>query len=133
MAPVPLLVQFLIGYLATIVMETPVLLVGLNRRHSLQAKLIAGVWLTACTYPVVWFVCSAIFDPATDRGRYLLIAETFAPAAECVIFWAAFIRGTPKQTWATVRDLAAITVANLVSFGVGELVYWLASRGNEAV
>ena len=119
--PYPLL--FLLGYLFTVALETPVLLVGLSRRHSLRVKLIVGVWLTACTYPVVWFVCPAVFDPATERGWYLLVAETFAPAAECLVFLAAFVRGQRPNSRATVRDVLAVAAANLVSFGVGEGVY----------
>ena len=48
------LVQMAVGYLFTISVETPVLLVGLSRRHPIRHRLFAGVWLTACTYPVVW-------------------------------------------------------------------------------
>lgn len=126
----PLALQFCLGYLFTITLETAVLLVGLSRRHPLKRKLLAGVWLTACTYPVVWFVCPALFDP-TDKDQrpyYLLVAETFAPAAECLIFLVAFVRGLPPKPWATVQDMIVITVANLVSFGAGELLYWILAK-----
>ena len=126
--PVPYFLQFLLLYLFTIALETPVLVFGLSRRHSLKVKLIAGVWLTACTYPVVWFVITRFFDPTENRPMYLLVAETFAPAAECLIFLAAFVRGLPPNSRATVRDMAAVVVANLVSFGVGEAVYILGER-----
>jgi hypothetical protein len=124
---VPLFLQFLLGYAFTITLETAVLLLGLSRRHPLSRRLLAGVWLTACTYPVVWFVFPVLFDPFDPERRptYLLVAETFAPTAECLIFLVAFVRRLPPQQWATVRDVAAITVANLVSFGTGELLYWL--------
>jgi hypothetical protein len=42
-----------LGYVLSILVETPVLLIGLSPTHSLAAKLFAGVWLTACTYPIV--------------------------------------------------------------------------------
>ena len=45
-----------IGYLFTISIETPILLVGLSSRHSLRRRLLAGIWLTACTYPIVTLV-----------------------------------------------------------------------------
>lgn len=121
----PPLLLFLGCYLLTISVETLVLLVGLSRRHSLLRKLLAGVWLTACTYPVVWYVIPSFLDPGEQRLPYLLIAETFAPAAECLIFWFAFVRGLPRDRRATVRDMIAIVLANLASFGVGEAVYWL--------
>lgn len=119
----PLVLQFLLGYLFTVTLETAVLLGGLSRRHSIRIRLLAGIWLTACTYPVVWFVFPSLFDPGTRRTIYLLVAETFAPAAECLIFLVAFVRGLPPNGRATVRDVLAITLANLVSFGAGELLY----------
>lgn len=116
---------FLAYYLFTVAVETPVLLVGLSRRHTPARRLLAGVWLTACTYPVVWYVIPNFFDPYTQRPVYLLVAETFAPVAECLIFWIAFVRGSPRGRRATTRDLIAIVLANLASFGVGEAVNWL--------
>ena len=40
-----------LGYLLTILIETPILLVGLSKRHPIKRRLLAGLWLTACTYP----------------------------------------------------------------------------------
>jgi hypothetical protein len=109
------------GYLLTILIETPILVLGLSREHSLKRKLFAGVWLTACTYPIVVLVLPLFFAPE-QRLLYLVVAETFAPVAECVLFWLAFGNheaiGTPSM-W---RDLIAIIVANLASFGLGEVV-----------
>jgi hypothetical protein len=121
MQPQPLHL-FALYYLFSVTVETAVLVVALSRRHTLRRRLLAGVWLTACTYPVVWYVLPFVFDPAEERLWYLLVAETFAPAAECLIFLLAFVRGLPPNSRATVRDVAAITLANLASFGVGELV-----------
>jgi hypothetical protein len=118
---------FLFGYLSTIAVETPVLLVGLSRRHPLKDRLFAGVWLTACTYPIVILVLPLLFDPGKQRGLYLAVAETFAPAAECVLFWAAFGK---REEWlrpSMWRDMAAVTLANLLSFGLGELYHYLAA------
>jgi len=121
MPPATYFQWMLVGYLITIAIETTVLVALLSRRHSLRVKLFAGVWLTACTYPVVWLVLPPLFEEA-QRWLYLLVAETFAPVAECAIFWYAFVRGQPSDRWATVRDLAVITLANLCSFGIGELL-----------
>jgi hypothetical protein len=106
-------------YALSVAVEGPVLLLLLSKRHSIGVRAFAGMWLTACTYPVVWLVLPPLFD-ASPRWQFLLAAETFAPIAECVVFWAAFVRGLPINRWATARDCAAIVVANLCSFGVGE-------------
>ena len=109
------------GYLFTIVIETAVLLVGLSPKVSLKQKLACGVWLTACTYPIVILVLPAIFFDHS-RALYLIVAETFAPVAECALFWLAFrgkgVLGTGDRT----RCLAAIVIANLASFGIGEVM-----------
>ena len=118
------------GYLVTVLVETAVLLPGLSRRHRPRDRLFAGVWLTACTYPVVWLVLPPLF---ADRWAYLLVAETFAPAAECVLFWLAFVRGRPADRPATLRDMAAVTAANLCSFGVGEALIAVGVFGLGAV
>ena len=114
---------FLFFYLVTVALETPVLVFALSRRHPLGRRLLAGVWLTACTYPVVWYVIPSLIDIERERWFYLLVAETFAPAAECLVFWLAFVRGLPRNPSATVRDVVAITAANLVSFVLPELGY----------
>lgn len=110
------------GYLVTILLETPILLGCLSARHSTRRRLFAGVWLTACTYPIVVLVLPLLVT--SSRGAYLAVAETFAPVAECALFWAAF---GDREQWnrpSMWRDFAAITLANLVSFGFGEIVRW---------
>ena len=104
--------QFLpFGYLLTIAIETPVLLAGLSRVHPIGRRIVAGIWLTACTYPIVVLVLPIMIEP---RIPYLIVAETFAPVAECLLFALAF--GTRDTR---IRDCAAIIVANLLSFGLG--------------
>jgi hypothetical protein len=110
----------LASYVLTVTIETAVLCVGLSTRHSVRVRVFAGVWLSACTYPVVWLVLPPLFE---ERWAFLVVAETFAPVAECVLFWIAFIREQPREPRATVRDLLAITGANLGSFGFGELIH----------
>ena len=126
-------------YLITIAVETPILLIGLSPRHSFGRRLFCGFWLTACTYPIVFLVLAPLLQgrPISNPMRpdeyvwegsvaiYLLVAETFAPVAECALFWAAF--GT-RQEWgkrSMWRDFAAIIAANLASFGVGEFLRYI--------
>ena len=107
-----------IGYFVTILIETPVLLIGLGRKFTFKKKLLAGIWLTACTYPIVVIVLPAVFL-GSPRWLYLTVAEVFAPVAECLLFWLAF-RGTEAVSWA--RTFAVIILANLASFGLGEIL-----------
>jgi hypothetical protein len=110
-----------IGYVATILIETPVLLFGLSPKLSLKQKLLCGVWLTACTYPIVVLVLPAIFWDYS-RTLYLAVAETFAPAAECLLFWFAFRGKDFLVTAGWMRSFVAIIIANLASFGIGEVL-----------
>jgi hypothetical protein len=105
------------GYLLTIAIETPILLVGLSARHPKRRRLVAGIWLTACTYPIVILVLPLLLIRYSPT-LYIVVAETFAPLAECLLFWLAF--GTrEKSMW---RDFAAIVIANLASFLIGEIL-----------
>ena len=110
-----------IGYLFTIAIETPVLLVGLSPKVSFRQKLWCGAWLTACTYPIVVLVLPAIFFDQS-RTLYLAVAETFAPVGECFLFWFAYRGKIDLNTGDWVRSLAAIVIANLASFGLGEIM-----------
>jgi hypothetical protein len=110
-----------LGYLLTILIETPILCVGLSRRHPLIRKVLAGVWLTACTYPIVTLVLPLLFA-SERRALYLVVAETFAPVAECALFWLAFGANDELGKASMWRDFIAIIIANLASFGVGEVI-----------
>ena len=109
------------GYLLTILIETPVLLIGLSRRHSTKRRLLAGLWLTACTYPIVVLVLPPLFEDWA-RAFYLIVAETFAPVAECILFWLAYGKTEEVGKASMWRDFTAIVVANLASFGAGEVL-----------
>lgn len=109
------------GYLVTILIETPVLLVGLSPKVTLKQKLWCGVWLTACTYPIVVLVLPTIFFDQS-RALYLAVAETFAPIGECLLFWLAFRGKGVLDSADWIRCLAAIVAANLASFGFGEIM-----------
>jgi hypothetical protein len=110
-----------LGYLLTILIETPILCLGLSRRHPLNRKLLAGIWLTACTYPIVTLVLPLLFAP-DRRALYLVVAETFAPVAECALFWLAFGKTEEVGKSSIWRDFLTIIVANLASFGAGEVM-----------
>jgi hypothetical protein len=101
-------------------MELPVLLVGLSPRHPPGVRLFAGLWLTACTYPVVTLVLPVLIDPWQSRAAYLLVAEAFATAAECALFWSAFGARPGWGRASVARDFAAVAAANAASLGAGE-------------
>ncbi len=114
-----------VGYLFTISIEAPILLFGLSSRHSWKRRLLAGIWLTACTYPIVVLVLPTLFEiyqRPENYTFYLIVAETFAPTAECLLFWAAFDRGVPGSVLETARDMVVVVVANLASFMAGLLM-----------
>ena len=73
------------GYLLTIAIEIPILLFGLSPSHLPGRRLIAGCWLTACTYPVVILVLPWAVGARWGNVAYLAAAETFAPVAECLL------------------------------------------------
>lgn len=127
--------QFLpFGYLLTILVETPVLIAVLSHRHPFRRRVVAGIWLTACTYPVVALVLPLLFA-GFSRTVYLVVAETFAPVAECLLFWLAFRSPAVKSTqW--LRDFGAIVAANLASFTIGEVLHsygWIAVMNSRAL
>lgn len=116
MDPAALLRFLAVGYVLTVAVEAPVLVVGLSPEHTRRRKLAAALWLTACTYPVVVLVLPPLLYPVAPRWAYLAVAETFAPAAEVGLFHLAF--GCRR------RDAAAIVAANLASFAAGEALRW---------
>jgi hypothetical protein len=107
MAPLTFL---FVGYLATVAIETPVLWFGLHPRHDARTRLFAGLWLTACTYPIV-----VLALPSITGDWYDLVAETFAPLAEILAF-----RSVCGLTW---RDGLAITAANIASYLLGRAIF----------
>jgi hypothetical protein len=127
--PIADLWRFLpIGYLFTIAIETPVLLFGLSRKVTVRQRLWLGVWLTACTYPIVVLVLPAIFYD-TSRAAYLFVAETFAPVAECALFWLAYRKSEILNSTDWIRCFLVIVIANLASFGAGEVLNYYAWFG----
>ncbi len=110
------------GYLLTIAIETPILFFGLSPHHSKRRRIAAGFWLTACTYPIVVLVLPLLMVNQS-RAVFLLVAEVFAPVAECLLFWLAFGKEAKR------RDFLVIVIANLASFLIGEFIWALIFRG----
>ena len=109
------------GYLITIAIETPILVVGLPSPISLKQRLLCGAWLSACTYPIVILVLPALFF-GSSRAVYLSVAETFAPVGECLLFWLAFRNKGLLDSRGWVQCFVTIVLANLASFGFGEIL-----------
>jgi hypothetical protein len=121
MSPTELWHFFPLGYLLSILIETPVLLIGLSNRHPIKRRLFAGFWLTACTYPIVVLVLPLALA-SLSRAMYLVVAETFAPVAECILFWLAYGESEQVGKASMWRDFGAIVLANLASFLGGEVL-----------
>ena len=124
MSPLELWRFLPLGYLLTIAIETPILFFALSPRHPKPRRLIAGLWLTACTYPIVTLVLPLLLVNYS-RAVFLVIAETFAPVAECLLFWLAFGSAAELGKRSMWRDFGAIVLANLASFLAGEIIYRL--------
>jgi len=124
-----------LGYGLTVLLEMPVLLVGLSPRHSWGRKIFAGCWLTACTYPIVVLVLPLLLQDRFGQATYLAVAETFAPLAECLLFYFAYHAGpasasSPLTRTDLFRDMLTIIGANLVSFLAGAwLLHFLWGQG----
>ncbi|HEY9776285.1 MAG TPA: hypothetical protein V6C81_21155 [Planktothrix sp.] len=118
--PLALAAYFMRGCLTSIAIETPVLCVGLSRRHTMLQRIFAGIWLTTCSYPIVMLFLPHLINPG-NRGLYLGVAETFAPISECAIFWLMFGSRAQFGKRSMYRDFAVIVLANLLSFGFGQL------------
>lgn len=115
-----------VGYAATVLVELPVLLLLLSPRHAYHTRFLAGLWLTACTYPIVVLVLPIVVGGPYGYGTYLLVAETFAPVTEVLLLRFAFVPQVDRAAgWsrADLRDACAVVAANLASFAVG--VYFL--------
>ena len=124
MSPLELWRFLPLGYLFTVAIETPILFFALSPRHPKRHRILAGLWLTACTYPVVTLVLPLLMENYS-RATVLLVAETFAPVAECILFWLAFGSAAEVGKRSMWRDFGAIVLANLASFLLGELSYRL--------
>ncbi len=122
-SPSQLWIMLPIGYVLTVAIETPVLVLGLSKRHAMRDRVLAGLWLNACSYPMVILVFPYWFWAPYGREVYLVVSEVFAPLAECLLFWLAFCPRRQKARWSFIQDMAAIIGANLASFLLGEWIF----------
>ena len=114
------------GYCLTVLIEIPILIVGLPRKYSISETIVNGLLLTAITYPVVVMVLPAVFTGMGIENRmlFLAVAESFAPITEVLFF--RYLMDQPLAARFD-REAAVIVMANLASFLLGEagLSQWL--------
>ncbi|MGD9684102.1 MAG: hypothetical protein AB7W16_23295 [Candidatus Obscuribacterales bacterium] len=110
------------GYVLTVIFETAVLLLGLSRQHSIKRRLIAGVWLSAASYPFVIFLFPRLINPIELETVYRVVSETFAPLFECFLFWLVYYRLKEAPSDGLLRDMSTIVIANLFSYGMGLVI-----------
>ena len=122
MSVAPLWTFFLVGYLLTVLIETPILLLGLSGFYRFRDRIIAGFWLTAFSYPIVILVLFPLMNQGFHRWQYLAVAEVYAPVSECLLFWFAYEQPSQVDRKSIIRDMGTIVLANLCSFVVGELL-----------
>ena len=106
----------------TVLIEGVVLWVALDPAHTHGTKLLAAWWLSSCTLPVVQFVFPMLASLGWPRWAWLTWAEIFAPAAECALFAVLITAQSNGKARASGRDMFAIVLANLSSFGIGEFL-----------
>ena len=118
MDPYALLLFFPMGYLATVALEAPWLLLGLSKDRTIAQRIIASFWLTACTYPVVAVVLPLLLSRSLNYWGYLVVAEGFAILTECSLYHYAFrsIHASSRH-----QDTIVITTANICSLTIGSV------------
>ncbi len=104
-----------LGYILTVLVEMPVLLLGLSKRHGVWRRIAACFWLNACSYPVVVLVLPGLI---WSRLAYLSVA-----LCECALFTMAYRERRDWSDRSLWRDWAAIVTANLCSFAFGEWLF----------
>lgn len=106
------MIGLFLGYLSlTLLLEAPWFFAGFRDRSTRQRWV---VWITAnaYSYPLVFFVFPRLGWP---EWQWALAAEAWAPLCELLV--AAFL-----LSGLTRREATAIILANLFSWGVGELL-----------
>ena len=106
----------IVGYVATVAIELPILIFGLSERTNVAERFKLGFILTGFTYPIVVLVLPVLISIPFGQLPYIVVAETFAPLAEIVCF-----RMLVKQKLFVGfdRDAFVILAANLCSFLIG--------------
>jgi len=106
----------LFGYVATVAIELPILLLGLSKQTKVADRIKLGFILSAITYPIVVLVLPVLVAVPFGQLAYLGVAETFAPVAEIAAFRVFMKR--PLLSGLD-REALVILVANLASFLIG--------------
>lgn len=103
------------AFVLTVLVETPIVLAGFRDAGvALPRLVLLLLFANLATHQAVWFVFTQLF--LVGSAAYVVAAETWAPAAEAVFYWA-LLPGVPA------RRVAAVAVAaNVASFVVGRAV-----------
>ena len=100
------------AFVLTLAVEVPIAAFLLRRAEPDRLRLVLlVVFANLATHPIVWYVWTQPFLVGTPE--YLVVAESWAVAAEAVFYWAAF-RGVRP-----VRALGVSFAANAASFIAG--------------
>jgi hypothetical protein len=104
-----------VAFVITVAVEAPVVLLLLRRTEANLFRLgLLVLFANLATHPVVWYVITQLALVGTLG--YVLVAETWAIAAEAV-FYGATIRGLSVR-----RAIAVAVAANATSFVAGRLI-----------
>ena len=111
-----------IGYLFTVAIETPVLLVGSPNAIAYGIDCWPGIWLNACSYPIVVLVFPYLVWVPFGRRVSWRLPRPSLRWPNAALFWLAF--GNPQERFrrSMYQDFATIVVANLASFLIG--LWW---------
>lgn len=109
-----------IGYLATVTIEIPVLILCMSPEIANRQKVELGLLLTAFSYPVVILVLPLVLS-ACHIGKpthQIAIIECYAALAEVALFRFCMHQ---KLLSRPDRNAAAVVLANVCSFTIGAL------------
>jgi hypothetical protein len=103
------------AFVLTLAVETPIVMFVVCRPQSNFVRLgIVIVFANLATHLAVWYVVTQLILVGTLG--YTLVAETWAVAAEAILYWAA-IPGLSAR-----RAVAAAVAANGASFLIGQFI-----------
>ena len=104
--------DWLPAFLLTLAVEAPIVAIILRRFEPDLIRLgILVLFANLATHLAVWYVITQLL--LVDTWPYLLVAETWAIAAEAVLYWAA-IRGLRPTS-----SIGVALIVNLASFAAG--------------
>jgi hypothetical protein len=108
------------AFVLTLAVEAPIVLAFVRPpRSELPRFVVLVLFANLATHLAVWFVLTQLFLLGTPE--YLLVAESWAIAAEAVFYLAAFrgLTAGRAATLALVANLASALVGRLVATEVG--------------